>query len=68
MPFVQGQLRSEPLSCAISTECAHCGQALHLELDSDLNYHILEEEADPRVVVPLLDIDQLEEPSIIDAF
>ena len=68
MPFVQGQLRSETLSSTVSSQCAHCGQSLHLEIDSDLNYWVLEEDADPRVFVPLLDVDKLEDPSIIDAF
>jgi len=65
---VQGHLRDEPLSFAIETECAHCGQSLHLEIDGALNYHILEESADPRVFVPLVDFGGLEDPSIIDAF
>ena len=65
---MQGQLRSESLSFAISSACAHCGKALHLEIDTDLHYSIAEEGADPRVFVPLVDIDKLEDPSIIDAF
>jgi hypothetical protein len=68
MPFVQGQLRAEPLSFVISTECAHCGQPLHLEMDSELNYRVVEPGADPLVFVPLVDFDKLDDPSIIDAF
>jgi hypothetical protein len=41
---------------------------MHLEIDSDLNYKVAEEGADPRVFVPLLDVGKLEDPSIIDAF
>jgi hypothetical protein len=41
---------------------------MNLEIDSDLKYKVLEEGADPRVFVPLVDIDKLDDPSIIDAF
>jgi uncharacterized metal-binding protein YceD (DUF177 family) len=56
------------MSVQVSTECAHCGQPLHLEIDSELNYRVLEERADPLVFVPLVDLEKLEDPSIIDAF
>ncbi|MBU0493421.1 MAG: hypothetical protein KKA73_12500 [Chloroflexi bacterium] len=65
---MQGQLRSEPLSFAIETECAHCGQPLRLEIDSQLRVQVVEEGADPLVFVPLVDFDKLKDPSIIDAF
>jgi hypothetical protein len=68
MPFVQGQLREEALSFQISTECAHCGQPLHLELDSELDYQVVEDRADPLVFVPTVDFEKLDDPSIIDAF
>jgi hypothetical protein len=65
---VQGHLRTDPQSFALETECAHCGRPLHLEIDTDLNYRILEDGAQPLVFVPLVDFDKLEDPSIIDAF
>ena len=65
---MQGQLREEPLSVVIKTECAHCSQPIIFELDSELRYHILEGGKDPLVFVPYVDFDQLNEPSIIDAF
>jgi hypothetical protein len=65
---VQGQLREEPLSFTVESQCAHCGQPLHLELDSDLSYRVVEEGAEPLVFVPMVDFDKLEDPSIIDAF
>jgi len=68
MPFVQGQLREEQLTFKVETECAHCKQPLHLEMDSDLSYRVLEELAEPLVFVPMVDFDRLEDPSIIDAF
>lgn len=68
MPFVQGRLRGETLSFAIQTECGHCQQPLHLEIDSDLTYRVVEEGAEPLIYVPLLDLQKLDEPSIIDSF
>jgi hypothetical protein len=65
---VQGQLRNQPLSVTIETQCANSGQALHIEVDSALNYRLLEKDAEPLVFVPLVDFEKLEDPSIIDAF
>ena len=68
MPFVQGHLRNESISITIETECAHCSRPIQLELDSELNYRVVEEGADPFVHVPMVDFDELDDPSIIDAF
>ena len=68
MPFVQGQLREESLSFVIETECGHCHQPIHIEMDSDLEYRVVEEGAEPLIHVPLVDLQKLDEPSIIDGF
>ena len=68
MPFVQGQLRKEPLTFLIETRCAHCGQPIHIEIDSELNYRVQEEGAEPLIFAPVLDLHQIKDPSIIDAF
>jgi hypothetical protein len=68
LPFVQGRLRKRALSVAITTECAHCDEPIHLEIDSELNFRVVEEGAKPLVFVPLLDLARLEAPSIIDGF
>jgi hypothetical protein len=65
---VQGHLREESLTFEVETECAHCKQPLHLEMDSDLNYRVVEDDAEPLVFVPMVNFDKLEDPSIIDAF
>ena len=65
---MQGQLREEALSFTIETSCAHCGEPIHIEMDSELSYRVLEEEADPFIYVRMVDFDELEDPSIIDAF
>ena len=67
-PFVQGRLRNAKLSISVKTECGHCGEPLHLEIDSDLNYRVLEEGAEPLVYAPLMDVTKLDDASIIDAF
>ncbi len=65
---MQGQLRKEALSFSIETSCAHCGQPIHIEMDSELGYRVMEEGAKPLVHVPMVDLHKLEDPSIIDAF
>lgn len=56
------------MSVAIGTECAHCSEPMHIELDSQLEYNVREEGADPVVFVPQVDFKKLEDPSIIDSF
>ncbi len=65
---MQGQLRQEKLTIQIETECAHCGKPIHIEIDSDLNYKVLEADADPLVFVPTVNFATLKDPSIIDGF
>ena len=65
---MQGQLRNEPLSVAIETECAHCGQPMHLTVDSDMRYQVSETGAEPLVFQPQIDWSNFTEPNIIDAF
>ena len=65
---MQGQLRQEKLTVSIQTECGHCHAPLHLEVDSDLNFRVLEPLAAPLVFVPRVNFQKLDDPSIIDAF
>ncbi len=65
---MQGHLRGEKLSLVIQTECKHCQQPLHIEIDSELQYRVLQAGAEPLVYVPLVDVKKLDEPSIIDGF
>ena len=41
---------------------------MHLQVDSELNFLEVDAGADPRVFVPLVDFDKLDDPSIIDRF
>ena len=68
MPFVQGRLRGEHLSFVIHTECAHCARPMRIEIDSELQYRVVETGADPYVFIPLVNLGKLADPSIIDAF
>jgi len=65
---VQGQLRKEKLTFQIETECTHCHTPLHIEMDSDLNYQVVEKGAKPVIFSPMVDFGRLKDPSIIDAF
>ncbi len=65
---MQGQLRREPLTFCIATECAHCGRPIHTEMDAALRYSVSEQGATPLIFAPTVDIGRLKEPSIIDAF
>jgi hypothetical protein len=39
-----------------------------IEIDSELNYSVREEGADPTIFIPQVDFQKLEDPSIIDSF
>ncbi len=67
-PFVQGQLRKENLTFTLTTECGHCHQALHIEIDSELNYRVVEVGAQSLIYAPMVNFAKLADPSIIDAF
>jgi hypothetical protein len=68
VPFVQGRLRGEPLSVAIETQCEHCSQPIHIEIDSELACRVEEEGADPLAFVPIMDFSKLADRCITDAF
>ncbi len=68
MPFVQGQLRHESLAVSVTSECAHCGRALQMEIGSDLHCQVDPEAAGALVFVPLVDFGKLRAKSIIDDF
>jgi hypothetical protein len=65
---VQGQLRNERLTFEIITECGHCQEAIHINIDSELNYRVQDQGAEPMIYMPLVNFDKLDDPSIIDAF
>jgi hypothetical protein len=52
---VQGRLRGQKLSVELQSECAHCGKALHISVDSELNSKVRETDADPLLFEPDVD-------------
>ena len=52
----------------IESTCAQSGQPIQIEIDGQLDYRVRQEDADPIIFVPLVDLDKLDDPSIIDAF
>jgi hypothetical protein len=65
---VQGQLKKEYLSVVIETECRHCGQALHINLDSSMKVSVQENGADPLVFMPDVDWSNFSEPNITHTY
>jgi len=65
---VQGRLRNQALFVRVKTECGHCGEPLHLDIDSELNISVHEASARPMVYAPMLNPAKLDDPSIIDGF
>lgn len=67
-PFVQGRLRNEQLTVAVRTECAHCKTPMELTIDSELNYTVRENGCKPVIFMPDVDLLNLRDESIINAF
>jgi len=65
---VQGKLREEYLAVVVRTQCAHCGKPMKLQIDSDLNCKVTEEGCNPVVFVPDVNLIELDDESIINAF
>lgn len=67
-PFVQGRLRNEHLAVTVRTECAHCKTPMEMTIDSDLNITTKDSESRPMAFVPDVDLLNMKEESIINAF
>ena len=67
-PFVQGRLRNEALSVTVRTECAHCKEPMEMTIDSDLTITVKDSESRPMAFMPDVDLLDLKEESIINAF
>ena len=52
---MQGRLRNRPLEVEISTCCAHCARPLHIVVDQQLRWRVIERHADPRLFIPHID-------------
>ena len=67
-PFVQGRLRQESISVTIDTVCAHCDQPINITMDSEMNYTVAQENADPLIFHPQIDWESFSAPNIISQF
>jgi hypothetical protein len=65
---VQGRLRNEALSFEVETSCGHCGCPIHFSLDSNLNFQVKSEGANPLVFEPTVEWETFREPNIIDGY
>ena len=68
MPFVQRQLLGEETTVSVVTECVHCSEPMHLEIDSTARCTVAEAGADPITFVPRVDFSKLPDRCITDAF
>jgi len=64
-PFVQGRLREEKVEVSAVTECAVSGREIRLLIDSDMEFEVLNQGADPYVFEPHIDWQTFAAPSII---
>ena len=65
---MQGHLRKSPLVVEIKTTCAHCGEAMALVVDSELDYRIEQGGPSPLVFEPDIDWSEFKDPTIIDGY
>jgi hypothetical protein len=65
---VQGRLREESISVTIDSVCAHCDYPIEIKMDSDMNYKVTQENADPLIFHPQIDWGSFSAPNIISQF
>ncbi|MCG6538424.1 MAG: hypothetical protein L7F78_27840 [Syntrophales bacterium LBB04] len=61
-------MREADLSDTVRTECAHCRQPMELQIGSDLRVTTKDGACEPIVFVPHVDLFEIKDESIIDAF
>jgi hypothetical protein len=65
---VQGLLRKEYVSVTVDTSCAHCSRPMKIEIDSDLEIKVEDNDCEPIIFVPDVDFSTLEDENIINSF
>lgn len=68
MPFVQGRLRNERISFEITTECGHCGEAIHLTVKEDRSCLVDDPGQIPLMFEPNMNWEGFAGPNIIEAY
>ncbi len=67
-PSCKGNYKKRIVSVEIETKCKHCGQSLHILIDSNMRVSVREEGAAPLVFMPEIDWEKFAERTIIDAY
>jgi hypothetical protein len=52
----------------IRSTCVHCGEAIHLVVDSELDYRVEKGGPSPLVFEPEIDWSTFKDPNIIDGY
>jgi len=65
---VQGRLRKAVITVEIETVCGHCDRRFTIELDSDMNFRIGPQGAEPLIFSPQVDWQSFTDPNILQAF
>jgi hypothetical protein len=61
-------VRKSRLEVEIRSACAHCGEAIELVVDSELNCRVVEGGPSPLVFEPEIDWSEFKDPNIIDGY
>lgn len=56
------------MTVRVDTECAHCKTPMELMIDGNLNYTVKQKDCRPVVFMPDVDLLNMQEESIINAF
>ena len=67
-PFVYGKLMQKELSFTIQARCGNSGKQMEIILDSDLSIKEVTPGADPMFCLPIVQLANTNEPSIVDIF
>jgi hypothetical protein len=65
---VQGRLLGKNLSCTVTTQCAVSGREIVFEIESDLRHRVGVPTKLPLLFIPMIDLGNLDAPSIVDDF
>ncbi len=55
------------LSCTVETDCAVSGREIVFEIESDLSHRVRSAET-PLLFIPIINLGDLDAPSIVDDF
>ena len=65
---MQGRLLEKNLSCTVETKCAVSGREISFEIDSDLDSSVRSSTEEPVFFIPMINLGDLDAPSIVDDF